>query len=559
MHMRIFASIVINVAALLSGAVEIHDIRAGQSPAASSQEATGTIAGRVTIDNQAAPDIAVTLQKATGIWPLPAPAARATTDKEGRFKMANLPAGRYYLVPLAPAHFAPSEDRMIASGKPVTLAKGENIEGIELALTPGGVITGRVTTAGGWPVIGQEIQLSSKDARFRQLLPPVNAGESAFKTDDRGVYRVYGLPTGSYIVSVRSTVREQQAWIYHPGVTEESQARPIEVTAGGVTEKIDIKLPPITQAYEVSGRVVDEATGQPIPKISVAWGKVESGSKYAGYIRSGLPVNERGEFLFTNLPPGRYSAFVPIGSHSEYYGDQVAFEVIDQDVAGLEIKARRAASMNGTIVIEKSWGASDPTSLPDLSQLGITVFGMGGGLGAMAHAAPDGRFRIPGLPPDKYRFFLTSNIQQRRFLLLGVERNGAWQTDGVDVAAGEQVTGLRLIVAYGTGVVNGQVQVVNGALPAGARLSVFARRADIPNQPASAQPASVDARGRFLLEGLATGVHEIILTVYATSPSGDAAPSRPWAQVKQTITVSSGAESQVTLVLDVSNAKEEKR
>jgi 5-hydroxyisourate hydrolase-like protein (transthyretin family) len=545
MNMLVFASIAISIAAVLGVAA---DILVGQSPAASSQEATGAITGRVTIDNQGAPDVAVALQKATGIWPLPAPVARATTDKEGRFKMANLPAGRYYLVPLAPAYFAQSEDRMIASGKPVTLAKGENIEEIELALTPGGVITGRVTTAGGWPVIGQEIRLSSKDARFRQLLPPVNAGESAFKTDDRGIYRVYGLPTGRYIVSVRCTMREQQIWVYHPGVIEESQAKPIEVTAGRMTENIDIKLPPITQPYDVSGRVVDEATGQPIPKIPVDWGKVESGSKY---IRSGLPANEQGEFLFTGLSPGRYVAFVPIGNHSEYYGDQVAFEVIDQDIAGLEIKARRASSVSGTVVIE---GAT--ASLPDLSQLRITVFKMAGGLGAMAQVGPDGRFRIPGLPPDKYRFFLSSNTQQRRVLLLGVERNGAWQTDGVDVAAGEQLTGLRLIVAYGTGVVNGQVQVVNGTLPEGARLSVFARRAGIPDQPGSAQATSVDARGRFLLEGLATGVHEIILSVYVTSPSADAASSQRWAQVIQTITVSSGGESQVTLVLDASNVKE---
>src|SRR5262245_6629938 len=180
MHMRVFTPIAISVAILLSAAP---CIRAGQSLAAS-QEATGSITGRVTIENEGAPGVTVTLRRAPSRWPLPPPVARATTDKEGRFQMSNLPDGRYYLVPLAPAYFAPSEDRMITSGKPVTLAKGETLEGIELKLIRCGVITGRVTTAGGQPVIGQAIHTRATDPRALQQLPVTIAGEVRFKTDD---------------------------------------------------------------------------------------------------------------------------------------------------------------------------------------------------------------------------------------------------------------------------------------------------------------------------------------------------------------------------------------
>ncbi len=93
--MRIFASIAICLAAL-SGA---NDIRASQSSGASSQEASCSITGRVTIDNEAAPDVAVALRLAADRWPLPPAAARATTDKDGRFQMTNVAAGRYYLIP----------------------------------------------------------------------------------------------------------------------------------------------------------------------------------------------------------------------------------------------------------------------------------------------------------------------------------------------------------------------------------------------------------------------------------------------------------------------------
>jgi 5-hydroxyisourate hydrolase-like protein (transthyretin family) len=554
MHIRIFTSIAISIAVLLGGTVDIHDIRASQIPAASSQEAAGTITGRVTIDNQGAPGVTVALQRTSSNRPLSDPVARATTDREGRFKMANLPAGSYYLVPLAPAHFASSEDRLITTGKPVTLMKGENLEGIELALTPGGAITGRVTTAGGWPVIGQETNAYLIETLGPRRMSYAAPGAS-FKTDDRGIYRIYGLPTGRYIVSVMSLGRAQQKLIYHPDTAEESQARPIEVTAGRVTEKVDIKLPQMTQTYELSGRIVDEATGQPIPKIPVEWGKWESIGKYAGSLGR-MQVNERGEFLFTGLPPGRYAAFVPINSRSEYYSDRVAFEVTDQDVAGLEIKARSAASLSGTVVIE---GVSDPAALLTPSHLSFMVFGRSARYGFGVGVGSDGRFRIPGLPPDKFRFSLGSNSRPGRFHLLGVERNGVRQQDGIEVAGGEQVTGLRLIVAYGTGVVNGQVQVVNGTLPQGTSMSVIVRRTDIPGHPDSIQSATVDARGRFLLEGLATGVYQINLLVSVPSHSGKDAPGRSLGEIKQTFTASSGAESQVTFVLDASIAKEEKR
>jgi hypothetical protein len=552
MHMRVFTPIAISVGVLLCLSP---DIRAGQSPAAS-QEATCSIKGRVTIENDGATGVVVTLQPASSSFPLPPPVARATTDKEGRFQMNNLPDGRYYLVPLAPAYFAPSEDRMIASGKPITLMKGETLEGIELKLIPGGVITGRVTTAGGQTVVGQNIYLRATDPSALQQLPSMIANDSRFKTDDRGVYRIYGLPAGRFTVSVLSG-RPGAGWIFHPGVTEESRAGQIDIVAGQVAENIDIKLPPLTRVYEATGRVVDEATGQLIPRISVGRSVLEANSNKAVGMIGGQPVDEHGAFRFPNLAPGRYAVYVSIGG-GEYYSDEVIFDVTDQDVTGLEIKARRAASMSGVVVIE---GARDPSVLSEMSDLRVLVNRTAGGMGISGAIGADGRFRISGLPPDKFRFNLSWRTQQRRFWLLGAERDGVRLPDLIEVAAGEQVTGLRLIVAFGTGVVRGQVQIVGGMLPEGARLNVSARRADLPDRPSSASGVTVDARGRFLIEGLTTGAHEISLMVFVPSQSGGRtlSPLRP--PVRQTVSVTSGAESDVTLTLDLNapGVKEEKR
>lgn len=549
--MRIFASIAICLA-VLSGA---SNILAGQSPAASSQEASCSITGRVTIENEAAPDIAVVLQPATGSWPLPPPVARATTDKEGHFKMTSVAAGRYYLIPLAAAYFAPSGDREVAAGKPVTLMKGENVEGIDLKLIPGGVITGRITTAGGYPVIGQDIRLDLIESSVPQLGHIASVRESRFKTDDRGVYRVYGLPAGRYIVSVKNSARTQQVETFHPNVNERSQASPIEVVAGKVVENIDIKLPPITNAYEVSGRVVDEATGQPITSIKVNCMGDGKSSRYHGSVPS---VNERGEFNFSDLAPGHYTVLVSMYSLSEYYSDKLEFELVDQNVSGLEIKARRAASLSGTVIIKD---VGNPAILADLSHLKVSVNRVsGGGFTVGVQAGADGRFRIPGLPPDKYEFQIHSKSEWQRYWLLGAERDGVLQPEGIEAAAGEQVKGLRVIVAYGAGVVRGQVQVVGGSLPENVRFNVYTRRADVPGKPRSAHPLIVDVRGRFLLEGLTSGEHEITLSPFIPLPDG-AQRSTRWPQIKQTVSVTSGAETPVTFVFNVnpSSVKERKQ
>jgi hypothetical protein len=445
---------------------------------------------------------------------------------------------------------------MIASGKPVTLMKGETLEGIELKLIPGGVITGRVTTAGGQPVVGQSIYIRAADARAEQQLPSTIHSDQRFQTDDRGVYRIYGLPPGRFIVSVHSEAPGPSGWLFHPGVAEESRAGQVDVVAGKVVENVDIKLPPITRSYEASGRVIDEATGQPIPKISL--GRSVLGADGNGAIAhvGPQPVDERGAFRFPNLAPGRYAVYISIGG--EYYSDQVIFNVTDQDVTGLEIKARPGASLSGVVVIE---GARDPSVLSALSRLHVGVSKQTGGMGAGSDVGPDGRFRITGLSPDKFRFNLWSTTQQGRLSLLGAERDGVQLPEWFEVAAGEQVTGLRIIVAFGAGVVRGQVQIVGGTLPEGSRMSVSARRADFTGRPSSAPPASVDARGRFMIEGLATGVHEISLTAYVPSQSGGRTLSPLRSPVRQTVSVTSGAESDVTLTLDLNapGVKEEKR
>jgi protocatechuate 3,4-dioxygenase beta subunit len=186
---------------------------AGQTVAAkTAPPANATVSGRVTTtDGKPVANVAVALTPADFTGDRNRAAGRATTDAEGHYKITNVAAGRYRLQALAPLYSSP-EDRSNSpfnSGKTVTVGASEAVENIDVSLVRGGVITGRVTNSEGKPVIGERINVTNADqpnvsgpaamvvSSFGTVVSPFE-----FETDDRGVYRIYGVPPGRYLVSV---------------------------------------------------------------------------------------------------------------------------------------------------------------------------------------------------------------------------------------------------------------------------------------------------------------------------------------------------------------------
>ena len=122
---------------------------------------------------------------------------------------------------------------------------GESAEGVDFALTEGGVITGRVTDADGRPVVEEAVSLNktAEQGHMLQFIPP---NYESLITDDRGIYRVYGVPAGHYLVSVGAPFGAEQgkhARIlrnFSPGVTDRAKAVSVEVKEGAETTGVDI-------------------------------------------------------------------------------------------------------------------------------------------------------------------------------------------------------------------------------------------------------------------------------------------------------------------------------
>jgi hypothetical protein len=528
----------------------------GQS-SKSEKDVTATIAGRVTLGGKPASGVVVTLLSAEPTFKR-APSVRTTADEEGRYRLTGVAAGRYNVAPIAPALVVPQDTGSWQPGKLVTVSEGEEIEGLNFSLMRGGVITGRITDSQGRPVIDQEVNFLQIDERG-QKLASARYTPYGFQTDDRGIYRIYGLAAGRYLVSAgeendSGSVRFGYgggfyARTFHPNTTEQSRAAIVEVTAGSETTRIDIVLGVASKSYTASGRIVDADTGKPIANVQFGHGAVKE-NNLGAFGWSSNRTNANGEFRIEGLTPGRYAAFMITEGESETYSEPAPFEVTSEDIKGLEIKARRGASISGVAVVE---GTNDTDALARLSSLQLYPMilnqeGMASPRIMPARIGTDGSFRITGLRSGKVKMRLGGMPNDRKgFSVLRVEREGRVMSDEIEVEAGEQITGVRLVLAYGTSVIRGQVKIEGGELPDDLILIVHVRRPG--DETYVGTNSRVDGRRRFALEGLSAGEYEVELAALPASVAN--APPTRIAPVKQTVTVPQAGAVEITLTLNL--------
>ena len=168
-------------------------LSAQSTPKQTTKTPRSSISGRVTIKEKGAAGVVVALRKAEGASPFEA-LQRATTDQDGYYRINNVPPGSYDVSPSAPAYVPAGAKE--PRNRNVLVGEDENVESIDFALVRGGAITGRVTDADGRPVIQQEVTVYPANA-FDQVTPQRPAFRvGAATTDDRGIYRVYGLLPG---------------------------------------------------------------------------------------------------------------------------------------------------------------------------------------------------------------------------------------------------------------------------------------------------------------------------------------------------------------------------
>ncbi len=440
----------------------------------------------------------------------------------------------------------------------MNIVEGETVEDLNFVLSRGGVITGRVTDSDGQPLIEQPVSFTVQDNQSLMV-----RSYAEIYTDDRGIYRAFGLRAGKYKVFAGSDGHRlpgpgrtaSSGRTFYPSTTEEAKATEVEVSEGSEIKDIDIVMASRGPGgFKVSGRIVDGPTGKTLPNITYGVSQHHDGGTSS---TSGARSNADGEFKFDSLLPGKYSVFIRPDPSLEIRANRVRFEVTDSDLTGIVVKTAKAATLSGVVVIE---GVDEKSVSKKLTELHISAHVSAPVANAeesemhdMQNAMPmllkpDGSFRISGLRGGIANISVVSigRSNSQEMTMVRVERDGVVQPNGISVKEGEHVQGLRLVVRQLTGAIRGQIKIEGGELPPSTHMFVsIALIGETP--PRSYRSEQVDSRGRFYTHALAAGRYEVKLNAFGpgvlTNPN----------ESKQEVIVTDNTVSEVVLTLKLKN------
>jgi Carboxypeptidase regulatory-like domain len=290
-----------------------------------------------------------------------------TTDADGRYEFADLPAGRF-IVSVTKAGYVTlqyGQRRTFEAGTPVTLSEGQQVDRIDFSLPRGAVISVRVTDDFGDPLAGAQIQVQryqyGPDGQ-RRLTPVQSGGPFGFSTtDDRGELRAFGLMPGEYIVSAtyrsnlapplpnNTDTSEGFAPTFHPGTVNQAEAQAITVTAGDETA-VQFSMVAARLA-RVSGTVVDSEGRPAIGAMLQLMARQGNG----GFSFGAGSVSADGTFTIVGVAPGEHSIEVrpmprPGGTSGEFAS--VPIVISGSDVNGVRIVTGKGALVTGRVVFE---------------------------------------------------------------------------------------------------------------------------------------------------------------------------------------------------------------
>jgi|KBSSwiStaDraftv2_1062776.scaffolds.fasta_scaffold11027_4 hypothetical protein len=514
---------------------------------------TGSISGKVTVKGKGVAGVSICARPPQSSGGRPDRALVAETDDQGNYRLSNVALGEYEVMP-ASAQFALIGFETI---KRVLLSEGEAVQNINFALVRGGVITGKVVDAEGRPVIEEMIEIVGVEGPNGQVMVQLNTLSPA--TDDRGVYRAYGLPPGKYKVAAGADEyrmfgagsRGVYRQTFYPSAPDASQATTIEVTEGSEATNVDIVLTRRQPTFTVVANLLDADTGQPLTNVRrIGLQKFRD----HGNTTTSISVSNRlGEIKIENVTPGKYSLFLNPTAASTgdpsvpvryLLAEPVSFEVTDRDVTGLVLKATSGATISGVVSFEGEDKAAQNQlrSLLIVARVASETRVASGAANSLVNA--DGSFTIGGLRPGVVTFGLWSQRSgpSQNVDIARIERDGM-AVPQVEIKDREQIKGVRLVLKMRTGRIRGVVKCEDPELLANSSLSVSLKKASEEWGTA----IQLDERGRFESPLLAPGVYELSLGFYPRRLSR----GMPVPPAKQEVVVNDNQVTEVTLTVEL--------
>jgi hypothetical protein len=290
--------------------------------AADKPPGTGTVTGRVSLDDTKGParKAKVSLQPADALQSN-APHSRSSgqndsgvtieieTSFDGSFSFSHVANGAYYVIASYPGYLSPlaearspydtqqplgpaeakAKERVLETIPRVTV-QSDQPANAEVTLVRGGAISGNISYDDGDPAIGLRVAVLARTLREgKETWSPFNFPGTPFSlivTDDRGNYRISGLPDRKYIVQVTLDSSEfityvssgassstgsnntTQLIIYSGNTPRLKDAAPFSVGLREERTGEDIRIP-LSKLHRVSGLIVSAHDGHTINSEAV--------------------------------------------------------------------------------------------------------------------------------------------------------------------------------------------------------------------------------------------------------------------------------------------------
>jgi uncharacterized protein (DUF2141 family) len=383
------------------------------------------------------------------------------TDDSGRFVFANLPAGRFTITASKVAHIttAYGAKRPGRPGTALPLAAGQQITDLMLRLARGGVITGRVADRAGQPIA--MVQVMAIREEFATSSGGALPASNVFATDDRGMYRIYGLDPGTYVVAVvprvsglgaievmssaeidatlarlraRSAVLTTtpqtvpavappfQGYtfspVYFPGTPAVSDAQRITIAAGDERNGTDVIVEPF-RVSTIDGTIATPNGSSPA-NATLSLAAIGPALPRGAAAQPVLAVRPGpdGRFKYTGVMPGTYVLTARVAASASTPGLIAMETVVAAGDLNITLTLASMPSFRGRVVFAGTTTAppadvttvrvqlTTPDAAPISSTAGVSRGGsvaVGSPTSTLTFLKPDGSFELPPISPGTYR------------------------------------------------------------------------------------------------------------------------------------------------------------
>jgi hypothetical protein len=442
---------------------------ADKATAGAALTGTASVAGTVVADATGSPvrfAYVVLIGAETGVLKV------TNTDPAGKFQFKELPADRYSLAvsKLPYLGTVSGARRPGRPGSPIVVTSGAAIGNITIRLPMSSSISGVIRDERGQPSVGANVALFKRTTQHAERTL-IRIGEVA-TTDDRGAYRIHGLPPGEYIVSAMQ-VRQDAARVltnvdvdsvlnggppppplepddlayvpvYFPGTPRLDDARTVTLATGDERQNIDFQVARVRMG-RVAGTVIANELGT-YQTVSIAMETVAGSSPMTQALSR---IVDPDNTFTVARPPGRYTIFAQ-SSGSE---KQVAFAEINIEagqVTPVQMTLQPPVTLIGHV------RANGTAPLPPLSGHRVQVSGLSPGVRTLtpqvSPTSAAGDFTVKNLVPGRYV------ISSAPFFGASVA-SAAWGLESV-LIDGKDVTDLPVLLTAET--VPKEVSVVIG-------------------------------------------------------------------------------------------------